>query len=358
MIRQLKQPGVYLQEISVGTQPIQGASTSTAAFLGETQKGPATPTLITSWQQFTAVFGGYFGEDKFLPYAVEGFFLNGGQRCIIRKTCGNDYAVALAELEKIDEPALVYTPNVQAVPGLTDLILAHCEKLQNRFAIIDSIKGQTPSNVSKPRACSFAALYYPWLVVQESGSSKLCTVPPGGHIAGIYARTDLERGVHKAPANQEVKGAVELEYAVSSQEQDRLNPLGVNCIRKFQGRGILVWGARTLTVDPEHRYVNVQRLLMYLEQSISKGTEWAVFEPNNEKTWAKVKASVDSFLSSSWRAGMLMGNKPQEAYFVKCDRSIMTQKDVDDGKLLIQVGVAPVKPAEFMIFVVNHKAKR
>jgi phage tail sheath protein FI len=359
MFRQFKQPGVYLQEVTIGSQPIKGISTSTPAFLGEAQKGPTTPTLVTSWQQFQTVYGSYFDESKFLPYAVEGFFLNGGQRCYIRKVCNNDYATALKELEKIDDISLIYVPNAQATSGLTDLLINHCERLRNRFVIFDSLKGQIPSKVSRPaHASSFAALYYPWIQVHEAATGKFCMVPPGGHIAGVYARTDVERGVHKAPANEPVKGAVDLEFAVSTAEQGDLNLQGISCIRNFIGRGILVWGARTLASDSEYRYVNVRRLMIYLEQSITNGTAWTVFEPNNEKTWAKVTSLVEDFLHRSWQAGMLMGTKPQDAYFVKCDRTVMTQKDVDEGKLIVQVGIAPVRPAEFMIFSVSHQISK
>lgn len=345
-----------MQEISsASSKQIQGVSTSTPVFLGETQKGPETPTLITSWLQFQTVFGGYFCEDKFLPYAVEGFFSNGGQRLVIKKVCNNNYADALAELESNPEVALVYVPNAQAVSGLADLILNHCEKLHNRFAIIDSIKGQSPSNVSKPRASSYAALYYPWIQIRQSDTGKLILVPPGGHVAGIYARTDLELGVNKAPANQQVTVAVNLEFMVTEAQQGSLNVQGINCIRSFTGRGILVWGARTLASDPEFKYVNVRRFMIYLEQSISKGTQWAVFEPNNQTTWTNVKTAVENFLYSCWQEGMLIGKKPQEAYFAKCDRTTMTQSDIENGTLIIQVGVAPVKPAEFMIFHISQK---
>lgn len=355
----IKQPGVYIEEISVGTRPIQGVSTSTVAFVGETQKGPTAPTRITSWLQFQKVFGGYFGSDKYLPHAVEGFFLNGGQRCYIRKTDSDDYSTALVELEGLDEIALIYSPNAQAVPNLADLLIDHCERLRNRFVILDSIKGQTPSSVSKPRCVSsYAALYYPWIKIRQEATRGLYTVPPGGHIAGIFARTDSEVGVHKAPANQVVKGAMGLEFSVNAAQQDTLNPQGINCIRSFTGRGILVWGARTLTSDLESRYVNVQRLLIYFEQSIKRGTAWTAFEPNNEATWAKVRMASENFLYTSWHDGQLMGAKPQEAYFVKCDRSTMTQNDIDNGKLNILIGVAPIRPAEFIILRVQHTATK
>jgi phage tail sheath protein FI len=358
MNRSQKQPRIYVENIQLQPQPIEGISTSTSAFLGETQIGPTMSTLVTSWLEFQKLFGGYFGEGKFLPYAVEGFFLNGGQRCFVKKVVNNDYSAALAELEKLDDVSIVYSPNAQAVPGLADLLIEHCERLRSRFVIFDSLKGQNASSVSKPRASSFAALYYPWIQVKEAGTNRLCLVPPGGHVAGIYARTDIEKGVHKAPANALVKGAVDLEFQVNQRQQDILNPQGINCIRALAGKGIRVWGARTLSSDPIKKYVNVQRLLIYLEQSIKKGTAWTTFEFNNEATWAKVKVATEGFLEPAWLAGMLLGAKSHEAYFVKCDRSTMTQNDIVNGRLIMLIGVAPIKPAEFLILRIAHATTR
>ena len=343
-------PGVFVQNIRIQPQPIEGVNTSTAGFLGETQTGLNKATLVTSWIDYQKFFGGYFGVDKFLPYVVEGFFLNGGQRCYVCKVTDSDYASALAKLEAVEEVSIVYSPNAQAVAGLADALIGHCERLRNRFVIFDSFKGQDPSSVTKPHESSFAALYYPWIYVKENATGKLCLVPSGGHVAGIYARTDIEVGVHRAPANQLVKGAVDLEVTMKSYQQDSLNLQGINSIRNFAGRDLLLWGARTLSSDPIKKYVNVCRLLIYLEQSIKKGTAWAVFEPNNEATWAKVNATIENFLTQSWKAGMISGAKQQEAYFVKCDRSTMTQNDIDSGRLIVLIGVAPVKPAEFIIF--------
>ena len=348
----IKQPRVYTEEVKTGPQPIEGAATSTAAFLGETQTGPSGPTLITSWSQYQTVFGGFFGDDNHLPYAVEGFFLNGGKRCYICNIQNGDYSGALARLEAIDEVALLYSPNAQATAGLSDLLIGHCERLK-RFCIMDSKKGE-PSNVSKPKQSAYAALYYPWIYVEHTNRRVL--VPPGGHIAGIYARVDAQAGVNHAPANQDVKGAVALESAVNSTQQSKLSLDGVNCIRTFEGRGILVWGARTLSSDPEYKYVNVKRLLIYLERSIKRGTGWVVFEPNTEATWAKVKLQVENFLNQTWRGGMLVGAKPQEVYFVKCDRTTITQNDLATGRLNIQLGVAAVKPAEFLILRISQTA--
>ena len=345
----IKSPGIYIEDINVHPQSIKGVGTSTAAFLGEAEMGPTTPTLVTSFTEYQRVFGGYFDEDKYLPYAVEGFFLNGGKRCYVSRVSDSNYASALAHLEAV-EVAIVYSPNAQALEGLTDLLINHCERLKNIFVIFDSLKGQNPLNVTKPRDSSFAALYYPWIYVKQAGVNATCLVPSGGHVAGIYARTDIEVGVHRAPANQLVKGALGLEVTIKSYRQDSLNLQGINTIRNFAGRGLLVWGARTLSSDPIKKYVNICRLIIYLEQSIKKGNEWAVFEPNNEATWAKVKTATENFLTQTWKSGMILGTKQQEAYFVECGRSTMTQNDIDEGRLIMLIGVAPIKPAEFIIF--------
>jgi phage tail sheath protein FI len=347
----IKQPGVYVEEIRVGPLPIEGVYVSTVAFLGETQTGSSTPLLITSWKQFQNEFGAFFGEDKYLPYAVEGFFGNGGKQCYICNVQNGDYAGALAKLETIEEIAILYSPNTQAIAGLSNLLISHCERLK-RFCIIDSQKGETPYNVSKPWKSAYAALYYPWVYVEHNGKTSL--VPPGGHIAGVYARVDAKFGVNRLPANQEIKGTIALENAVNSSQIDNLNNEGINCIRSFEGRGIRVWGARTLSSDPEYKYVSVKRLLIYLERSIRRGTAWVVFEENNEATWVKVKLQVDVFLMQAWQARMLLGAKPQEAYFVKCDRTTMSQTEIDNGTLNILVGVAAVKPADFLILRINH----
>jgi len=308
-------PGIYIEEIAVGPKPIEGVSTSTAGFLGETEKGPTKPTLISSWVEYQQTFGGFFGANKFLPYAVQGFFLNGGKKCHISRVIPSSGTVGLsnylgdsvlktglAGFEAVDEISIIYAPNAQAVSGLADALIDHCERLKYRFAIIDSLKGQTPTNLTKPRSTPYAALYYPWINVIDTVTASTRLVPPGGHIAGIYARTDFERGVHKAPANQVVQGVVSLERAITKSEQDRLNTQSVNCVRAFTGRGILVWGARTLSSGPEWKYINVSRLLIYLEKSIQKSTQWAAFEPNNETTWTNVRQNITNFLTLTWRS--------------------------------------------------------
>lgn len=345
-----KTPGIYLEAIPASPKPIQGVSTSVAAFIGETQKGPVTPTAVTSWGQFLSVFGGFFADNKYLPHAVWGYFCNGGSKCYVCRVTDGDFSGAIPKLDPISDISILYSPNAQAVPGLADAMISHCERTRHQFVIFDSLKSQTPTNITKPRESAYAAMYYPWIYIHPDGSKTPVLIPPGGHIAGIYARNDTQRGVHKAPANQVVVGATDLELKISDSQQDRLNAQGISSIRYFAGRGILLWGARTLSADPEYRYVNVRRLLIYLEQSIKAGTAWAAFEPNNEATWNKVRGQVENFLMQSWQAGMLMGAKQQEAYFVKCDRTTMTQTDIDNNRLVTMIGIAVLKPAEFHIF--------
>jgi len=519
-------PGVYVEEIEIGGKPIEGVSTSTAGFLGLTERGVASiPRLVTSLAQFMRYYGGYL-PDSYMACAIDGFFRNGGQRCFIGRivregadsaeltigtvdlkavgegSWGNRVAIrienasndptdsnpagtkvfklivaywnktlpifavpaapedqkrALRELvdsasvvevfdnlsedtaspdhylrklgdplnnlsnlillsgtgrpantntgnffealaggldaagsppaavpaptraaflgdpaatpgnkrgltafTDIDEISIVYVPDLHIVAEadrvtLMDDILTHCETLKDRFAILDvplntvNIGGLTITSVAG-RSSKYGAIYYPWIKEYDPLTQQQKLVPPGGCIAGIYARSDVERGVHKAPANEVVRGAIDLEFSITKEEQGILNPRGINVIRSFPGRGILVWGARNMILDPLWKYINVRRLFLYLEESIDEGTQWVVFEPNNEKLWGRVKATITEFLTRVWRDGALMGKKPEEAFFVKCDRTTMTQDDIDNGRLICIIGVAPVKPAEFVIF--------
>jgi phage tail sheath protein FI len=201
----------------------------------------------------------------------------------------------------------------------------------------------------------YAALYYPWIkVANPLGNGAGVFVPPSGHIAGIWARTDGERGVHKAPANEVVRGALEPQFKVSKAEQDTLNPDGINCIRAFPGRGVRVWGARTLSSDASWRYVNVRRLFNFVEKSIERGTQWVVFEPNDEDLWRRIRRDVTAFLTRVWRDGALFGSVPEEAFYVKCDRELNPPEVRDAGQVVVEVGLAPVKPAEFVIFRISQ----
>jgi len=499
-------PGVYTEEIEIGAKPIEGVSTSTAGFLGPTERGTISPVLVTDFGNFQNKFG-EFVEGSYLAYGVQGFFSNGGQRCFISRIVGknakdsttiltrkeddtdkdvvkitavgpgewgNNIAVivepatlfkesknhlfkltlkywksmvesedgdstgsgkvnaqrdnqadvievydnlspiaassdyyekringisnlvnveavlegyldpqvvllengskgyeiktsdyrgneasspgertGLAAFEEIDEINIVCVPdeNSSNLAGLTGEIVGHCEKMKDRFAILQAKQNDVDmGKLEPPLDSKYAAFYSPWIKVIDPVTNNKILVPPGGHIAGIYARSDTERGVHKAPANEVVRGAQELQFNLKKAEQDILNPKGVNCIRVFPGRGIRVWGARTTSTDPLWKYLNVRRLFLYIEGSIEHATQWVVFEPNNERLWARVKQSVTQFLTTVWRDGALMGLTPDEAFFVKCDRTTMTQDDIDNGRLIVMIGVAPVKPAEFVIF--------
>lgn len=268
-------------------------------------------------------------------------------------------------LEVAEDVTMVSCPDLMAayqagiidragVKAVQQAMIAHCERMGDRVAILDSLPDLSPQQVKQWREqeagydSKYAALYYPWIKVDANG--RPLAVPPSGHIAGIYARNDTERGVHKAPANEVMRGALEPAVQITQGEQDTLNPNGVNCIRSFTGRGLRVWGARTLSSDPAWRYVNVRRLFNYVEKSIERGTQWVVFEPNDPDLWARVRRDVGAFLTGAWRDGMLFGRSPEEAFFVKCDEEINPPDARDRGQLFIDIGIAPVKPAEFVIF--------
>jgi phage tail sheath protein FI len=234
-------------------------------------------------------------------------------------------------------------------------MIAHCERMGDRMAILDPLPDLSAQEVKKWRErdtnydSKYAAMYYPWITV-SGPDGRPVDVPPSGHLAGIYARSDNERGVHKAPANEVIRGALNPVAQVTKGEQDVLNPVGVNCIRSFTGRGVRVWGARTLSSDPQWRYINVRRLFNFVEESIEQGTQWVVFEPNDADLWARVRRDVGAFLTGVWRDGMLFGSTPGEAFFVKCDAENNPEDVRDRGQLVIDVGLAPVKPAEFVVF--------
>lgn len=252
--------------------------------------------------------------------------------------------------------------DLEMVKAVQTMMIGHCERMGDRVAILDAPRNKRPQDINKWRMdiagydSSYAALYYPWIKVQDPILNKAIDIPPCGHIAGIWARNDNTRGVHKAPANEIVQGAVGLDYETSKGEQDVLNPNGVNCIRVFSGRGIRVWGARTLTSDPAWRYINVRRLFNFIEASIERGTQWVVFEPNDSTLWSKVTRDISSFLRTVWLSGALFGNTPEQAFYVKCDEELNPPAIRDLGQLIVEIGLAPVKPAEFVIFRISQWA--
>ncbi|WP_323190533.1 phage tail sheath family protein [Halostella sp. PRR32] len=261
----------------------------------------------------------------------------------------------LAGFKKLDGISIVCVPDENDIKGLTESLVAHCENMGERFAVLQAPQTAGPiSEIETPVDSSYAAYYYPWVSVKDPFTNQEKLVPPGGHIAGLFARSDAEYGVHKAPANEVVRGVLGVQHDLTKGEQDVLNPKGVNCIRSFQGRGIRLWGARTTSSDPEWKYVNVRRLFLFIEQSIDEGTQWAVFEPNDVDLWARVTQSVENFLTTVWRDGGLQGSTADEAFYVRCGEETMTQDDIDNGRLIVEIGVAPVKPAEFVIFRISQ----
>ncbi len=334
--------------------------------------------LVTNFTEYTTFFGGFSTDagQRNLTHAVYGFFNNGGSRCYVAKASATTgVAAILNAFAAIDEIALV------AAPGITDAsvrsaIDTHCRQTtKDRFAIFDSEEVLETSGVldltlldpSKtgnhlPSFSDFAAFYFPWIQVFDPAtalatpaSDGLHYVPPSGHVAGIYARVDTNRGVHKAPANEPVLGALGLKYAISKAQQDGLNPQGVNCLRDLNGN-IRVWGARTMggNANADLKYINVRRTLLFLEESIDEGTQFVVFEPNTPGLWQNIVRNVSAFLTNVWRSGALFGTTPQEAFYVKCDAELNPPEVRDLGQVITEIGVAIVRPAEFVIFRISQ----
>lgn len=492
-------PGVYVEEVPSGSQPIEGVGTAVAAFVGLSEKGPFNePTLVTNWTQFSTTFGD-FVEGTYLAHAVYGFFLNGGGIAYVVRIgqqggaqpkaraelpaagqnglpsvrvnaaaegpTGNNLNVEVADaseptdetfklvvkrgaaaeetfdnvsikrgktnvativntqskliqieevkggelvrpangnyalaggsasapmrvdaadyvgdsakrtgfggLEAVDPITMVACPDLMALyeRGLIDIdgvqavqtaMMNHCELMGDRVAILDAPPAMNAQQVREWRQAKarydskYASLYWPWIKVFDPLSGKNIAVPPSGHMAGVWSRNDNERGVHKAPANEVVRGALSLDLNITKGEHDLLNPIGVNCIRAFPGRGIRVWGARTLSSEPEWRYLNVRRLFNFIEESIFEGTQWVVFEPNDQGLWAKVTRTINAFLFNVYRSGALFGETADQAFYVKCDAETNPPEVRDAGQLIVEIGIAPVKPAEFVVFRISQ----
>jgi phage tail sheath protein FI len=272
-------------------------------------------------------------------------------------------------LAAIDEITMVCVPDLMTLAQngsdvhLRDLqgkMIAHCENMGDRMAILDAPPNQLPQDILEWRMntagydSKFATLYYPWLEVMDPLTNQPMYVPPSGHVAGVWCRTDATRGVHKAPANEVVLGVNGLGFQVTQEEQGGLNKVGINCIRSFPGRGIRIWGARTLSSDPEWRYLNVRRLFNYIAESIMEGTQWSVFEPNDERLWLQLRIAATNFLTRTWREGALFGASPAEAFYVKCDSETNPPDVIEAGQVIVEIGISPVKPAEFVIFRISQ----
>jgi len=326
------------------------------------------PVLITSWEEFKNNFGDIQAGNARLAQAVYGFFNNGGTRCWVIGVAETDItnpAAALGKFKAIDEIAIV------AIPGATakaqqDALLDHCEGTQDRVAVLDG--AQSPASLGDLGAIrstgtgaaknsNYGALYFPWIKVLDPVSGQKVSQPPSGHIAGIYARVDATRGVHKAPANEVIRGALDVERRLSKADQDGLNPSGINAIRAFDGT-IKVFGARTLGGDAntEWKYISTRRFFNFLRESIDNGTQWVVFEPNTPALWQSITRNVTAFLTGVWRSGALFGNTAQEAFYVKCDADTNSAAQRDLGMVVTEVGVAIVRPAEFVIFRLSQWA--
>jgi phage tail sheath protein FI len=397
-------PGIYVEEVPAGARPIGAVGTSTPGFIGvapDARSRLNEPVALNSWSDFLRVFAtGDNPTATHLARAVFGFFTNGGTRCfVVNVGEGGQIAGAgkrrggVQVLETVDEVAIVAAPGFSD-PGSYEALLGHCELMRDRVAILDPPEdvdditaltrvglesgdkpkpqggkppeggGKPPEDAAphaeeslRPRQSDYGTLYFPWLRVRDPFSGEVVSTPPSGYLAGIWARTDALRGVHKAPANEPVRGAVDLTYLVTRSEQDVLNPKGVNCIRYFSGEGIRVWGARTLAAEAsEWRYINVRRLFNTLEKSIAEGTRWMVFEPNDPTLWRSIRRDIGAFLTRVWRDGALLGRTPEEAFFVKCDEETNPSDVRDAGMVVAFVGVAVVKPAEFVVFKLSQWA--
>jgi phage tail sheath protein FI len=389
----LRVPGVYLGDTPASTRTITGIFTGIAAFVGPALAGPLgqASAPLSSFVEYQAIYGGTeplrYGNSttapNYLAMAVSAYFLNGGTKLYISRVAGadgsnpaspaaDDYIRALTALEGIDEIDIVAAPGgaVAGAAGAASVapvhaaLIAHTERnAAYRFAVLDPPQGCSITEVQEvrePLDSKNAAIYYPWITIADPnaapGPGAKIQVPPSGAVCGLYASNDAQRGVFKAPANLPIAGALGFELSLNEQQNSVLNQAGINCLRTFPGKGNLVWGARTVSSDSEWRYVNVRRYLLYLEHSIDSGTKWAVFEPNNATLWTAVQTSVSNFLASEWHRGALLGAKPEQAYFVRCDGTTMSQTDIDAGRLICLVGVAVIRPAEFVIFRISQIA--
>jgi Bacteriophage tail sheath protein len=388
-------PDIYVEEVPGGARPIEAVGTSTAGFVGVAPNGGAfvnDARAINNWTEFVKEFTAEGSASTPLSHAVYGFFLNGGRRCYVVNVgpnhpvtgAGNNQA-GLQILEKIDEVAIV------AIPGFADAAsydaaLSHCEKLADRVAILDPPadvpdidlltrvataatkppaggpgegKPPPPANGLRPRQSDggYGTFYFPWITTRDPLSGQAVNVPPSGHIAGVWARSDAARGVHKAPANEVLRGALNLTYLLTREEQGELNQNGVNGIRFFPNEGIRIWGGRTVAPSSsEWRYLNVRRLFNMIEESIARNTRWIVFEPNDRTLWKSIRRDISAFLTRLWRDGALMGRTPEEAFFVKCDEETNPPEIIDAGTVVTLIGIAPVKPAEFIVFRMSQWA--
>lgn len=343
--------------ISISTDTLDNGPDIAAALLAQLGAGMEADVMAARDRRFEIPLTG--GSDGMRPTAAD---------YAGRSLADGRIKTGLLALEDITDIAIVAAPGYSAggnasddgrrqTQAVSNALVSHAERMMYRIAVLDSSDGQSPAEVRAQRAqldSSHAALYYPWIRALDPVTEQEVLMPPSGYVSGIFARNDVEKGVHKAPANEIVRGALGFEVSLSKGQQDVLNPEGINCFRFFEGRGNRLWGARTISSDPEWKYVNLRRYFAYLERSIERGTQWVVFENNGDSLWANVRRTIEDFLFSEWKQDRLLGEKPDHAFFVRCDRSTMTQNDLDNGRLVCLIGVAPLRPAEFVIFRIGQ----
>lgn len=381
-------PGVSDEGSDFGGRAIEGVDTAVAAFVGFASSGPFdTPTRIADWSQYASTFGDPL-PGAHLGQSVHGYLLNGGDACYVVRVdearldggasssparAGADAFIGdvrdrsgLGALEAIDAVTILCVPDLMSAhqQGMVDVdgvkavqlaMIAHCETIGDRVAILDPPPNLDARQIVDWRTdqgydSAYAALYWPWLEVIDPSTAETVHVPPSGYVAGVWVRSDDQRGVHRAPADEVVRGAADRQLQITGQEQDLLEPHGINCLRGFPGRGICLGGARSLSSDPSWRNLNVRRLRNYLEESILRGTQWVVFEPNEPHLWAEVRRRIEDFLLLEWRKGSLVGQHSHQAFFVRCDEATNPAGSIDAGHLVCQVGVAVERPAEFVTF--------
>ena len=382
-------PGVYIEEIPSSVRTIEGVPTSTTAFIGGSVRGPSDrPRLVASFTDFERVFGG-LSKTFSMGHVVRLYFENGGRRALVCRVRGWRRGARPTNAEILDRglPMLDKARervNLVTIPPLrpdddvsrqTWSAAAVWAKRNRAMLIVDPPAGwQSAADVTAVAVegliaqsddLTNAALYFPWLLAPDPlAGNRPAAFAPSGAICGIYARTDVNRGVWKAPAGPDgsVQGVTGLVIALTKAETDNLNPRGINTIRTLPARGTVVWGARTLRgadqLASDWKYVSIRRLAIFIEASIDEGTQWAVFEPNDEPMWAELRLHIGNFLHTLFRDGAFPANRPQDAYFVRCDRTTVTQNDIDNGRVIALVGFAPVKPAEFVILRVAISARR
>jgi len=389
-------PGVYRQDVYV--RPVATLPTGVPGFVGFGQTAGGGPVLLHRAEDLVGTFaapadlsGSFTSPDDpggYLADVVAGFFANGGVRCyVVGASAAGDRERALADaldvLGPLEDLDLVAVPDamkladVDAAGRVQAAAITHCSAHGNRFAILEAWADSTLGDASTvqalktwrrqltlgsmrpspdgPYSPADAALYYPWVKVSSSAAVGGRAVPPCGHIAGIYARSDAALGVFKAPANEELIGALDLDFLIGGDLQESLNPEGVNCLRAFPGRGLRVWGARTLSPDTDWRYINVRRLLLTLARWIDRNMAWAAFEANGPRLWIRIQRELNVYLAQLWQAGALKGASAAEAFYVKCDAETNPADERELGRVITEIGLAPASPAEFVVVRIIHR---